>query len=317
MFSGSILNADVEFPWEFNRTNPVRSIFIPGIVHGVPIWCLKQLNRLFEYLFDINILTPYSLIVFPRFTLCIASFIIDYALYDICRIYSRPYHAKLTILASSYVMLVYATRTFSNTIEMILFSILIWMIAICIYDHQLIVKFRAQFLRISNGLETPRSRVKHLKILKLIESLNLQHCFLISCVAVIGCFNRPTFVLFGVGPLFFWIHRGLSSEYITVKDVHTRMLMFLLSAVPLILLIILVDSSYFGYLTGPEIMNLDISLKNFVFPPWNFLKYNMNVNNLAKHGIHPKYVHCLVNMPLLFGCLAFVMGRSLLMNAIK
>lgn len=305
------MNADVDPPWEFNSTNPARSISVPFIINGLPIYLLRIINPLFEYLWDRNIINPYTILVFPRLAICLSSFLIDHSLYKICQTYSRPYHAKLTILSSSYVLLVFGTRTFSNTIEMILFSVLIWIIAQCMHDHDLLVKFRKQFVKISNGLPTPRHRVKHLKIVKLIANHNLQDCFWISSLSVIGCFNRPTFILFGIAPISFWIHRGISSEFFNVADIHLRMFMFLISSIPLVLLGIVIDSSYFGYLTGAELLSYEISIANFVFPPWNFIKYNLNTSNLGTHGLHPKWVHVFINMPLLFGLLSFIMWKSM------
>jgi hypothetical protein len=47
-------------------------------------------------------------------------------------------------------------------------------------------------------------------------------------------------------------------------------------------------------------------------PPLNFLRYNMNSNNLAQHGLHPRYLHVLINMPLMFGPLALLHWRYLI-----
>jgi len=33
---------------------------------------------------------------------------------------------------------------------------------------------------------------------------------------------------------------------------------------------------------------------------WNSIMYNINPNNLAQHGLHPRYLHILVNASLLF-----------------
>lgn len=43
---------------------------------------------------------------------------------------------------------------------------------------------------------------------------------------------------------------------------------------------------------------------NIVVTPLNNLLYNLDVDNLAQHGIHPRYTHFAVNLPLLFGPLA-------------
>lgn len=50
-------------------------------------------------------------------------------------------------------------------------------------------------------------------------------------------------------------------------------------------------------------MFLDYYLNNFhfVLAPWENIKYNSQVSNLAKHGLHPHWIHLVVNFPILFG----------------
>lgn len=43
---------------------------------------------------------------------------------------------------------------------------------------------------------------------------------------------------------------------------------------------------------------------HFVLTPLNNLLYNMDVDNLKQHGLHPRYLHLLVNTPMLYGPLA-------------
>jgi hypothetical protein len=43
-----------------------------------------------------------------------------------------------------------------------------------------------------------------------------------------------------------------------------------------------------------------------VFTPLNSLLYNLNADNLAQHGLHPRVTHFCVNMPMLCGPLALV-----------
>jgi phosphatidylinositol glycan class Z len=45
-----------------------------------------------------------------------------------------------------------------------------------------------------------------------------------------------------------------------------------------------------------------------VVSPWNSLQYNLRVDNLAEHGLHPRALHAGVNAPLMFGPLALVGG---------
>lgn len=50
--------------------------------------------------------------------------------------------------------------------------------------------------------------------------------------------------------------------------------------------IVAVDSYYYG---------------RFVVTPLNAFLYNLDSSNLALHGLHPRYLHALVNLPLLLG----------------
>jgi phosphatidylinositol glycan class Z len=46
------------------------------------------------------------------------------------------------------------------------------------------------------------------------------------------------------------------------------------------------------------------SVGDIVITPLNNLLYNLNVDNLAQHGIHPRYTHLIINLPMLYGPLA-------------
>lgn len=67
--------------------------------------------------------------------------------------------------------------------------------------------------------------------------------------------------------------------------------------------LIVVDSSYFtgipplGILR--EFLKADLSL--MAATPFNSLIYNLSSSNLAEHGIHPRWLHAVVNWPMLFG----------------
>lgn len=70
------------------------------------------------------------------------------------------------------------------------------------------------------------------------------------------------------------------------------------------ILLILIDSFYFGYLTWNEILQKKITLEsNFVVTPYNFIQYNAYTSNLANHGLHPRITHLLLNIPLLYNVL--------------
>jgi GPI mannosyltransferase 4 len=54
--------------------------------------------------------------------------------------------------------------------------------------------------------------------------------------------------------------------------------------------VIVIDGVYF---TG--------SARNLVFTPYNNLRYNLSQENLMEHGLHPRWLHVVVNLPLMVG----------------
>ena len=68
----------------------------------------------------------------------------------------------------------------------------------------------------------------------------------------------------------------------------------------------LCDSIYFGALAlappGGALLQ-----GRLVLPPLNSLRYNLQSSNLAQHGLHPRLTHLLLNLPILFGPLPFLL----------
>uniref|UniRef100_A0A0B7A8S6 Mannosyltransferase n=1 Tax=Arion vulgaris TaxID=1028688 RepID=A0A0B7A8S6_9EUPU len=161
------------------------------------------------------------------------------------------------------------------------------------------------------------AELSHLRaiIVKLIS-------FLLGAVVSAGFFNRPTFLVFALVPTIYWVWNVTRSDY------RGRW-----NGVPLIVIIfnfsvgalftfgtfVLLDTIYFN----PEFLivfsrflkscqdgqfswhilqtGIEEVMSTFVVTPWNFIKYNSNSNNLAQHGLHPRYTHFLINLPLLLG----------------
>jgi GPI mannosyltransferase 4 len=59
---------------------------------------------------------------------------------------------------------------------------------------------------------------------------------------------------------------------------------------------VLADTYYFT----PD-FTFDSTVSRPVITPWSNFKYNVNVLNLAEHGLHPPWTHLLVNLPCLLG----------------
>jgi phosphatidylinositol glycan class Z len=126
--SGDVFDLDVFRPWEFNVTFPIRSIIIPSITVGLPFRILKCISNVTSYLFNVCLLTPYMMLVIPRLAVTCLSLICDYCLWHMCCLYGQNCTARLTVFASSYIVLIHGTRTFSNTVEMILLAILLTLV---------------------------------------------------------------------------------------------------------------------------------------------------------------------------------------------
>nr|XP_023026482.1 GPI mannosyltransferase 4 [Leptinotarsa decemlineata] len=315
VLAGKFLDIECSPPWEFNVTFPLRSMTIPYFTIGQSYKSLRYLNSLSELYFQKTILGPYLLLVVPRLLMCLLSFLVDYCLYKICSNNNEKCKSRLVILASSYVTIVYGTRTFSNTVELVLFSTLIYLVCESLTFSNIVLRNREYInFRYDNSKSTAEKAKFH-KLRLFIVSDSYRNCFAISTISVMGFFNRPTFLAFAVIPVFFWLYRGLGSKSVTPFQFYRRICVFLLCSIPALLLNILVDSFYYGYITSGEIFMLEVTINSFVFTPLNFLKYNLNADNLAIHGIHPRFLHALVNIPLLFNvlglCTVYTLGKYL------
>lgn len=289
--------------WEFKSASPIRSIALPIFLIKLPYNILRFLNIYSSHFFGLNLLTSYWVLVVPRLTMCALSFVNDFSLYRICKSYGLAWDFRLLVMASSYVSLVYGSRTFSNTIETVLFSLLLYIVAECmLLSHSVVYQNELLDDEYEKNKEATR-RARIVRAKSALPSHTFSKCFIISTICVTGVFNRPTFLAFGFPVVFFWILRGMGSRSITFVDFNFRILFLALAAVPALLFFTLVDSLYYNYLTLPEIERLELSMNNIVFTPLNFLKYNLDPKNTAQHGEHPWFLHVLVNVPLLFNVL--------------
>lgn len=147
--------------------------------------------------------------------------------------------------------------------------------------------------------------------LRKLPSHHFRHCLEIGTILAIGTFNRPTFLLYAVTPIFYWISRGFSKNYNQfLRIFNIRFLVLFLCFLPGMSLFILIDSFYFEHMTDNEL--------NLVVTPLNFIKYNLNPSNLAEHGIHFRGTHLIMNVPLLFNIMALLFLKRLqLFNLVK
>ncbi|XP_065530957.1 GPI mannosyltransferase 4 [Lathamus discolor] len=275
VMAGDILNLQVYYPWEFLSSSPCRTVVFPLMTSGITYWVIKSLQQL-----DIcsSCINSYTLLVSPRLLFTIFSFILDYSVYRLAPSWEADRWKALVLLAGSYVTLVFYTRTFTNTLEGLLFALLM-----------VLVSSRKPDSSLAEPSSSP----------------------LIGIVTTAGFFNRPTFLAFALMPLLYWAGFIVDSQR-SIKTVINHFLKLVLCACFTAVVFITADTFYF---TTVGLDNL-YSIKNnslfdvigqlnekMIVTPFNFLSYNLNPHNLALHGSHPRITHFTVNGMMLFGIL--------------
>ena len=139
---------------------------------------------------------------------------------------------------------------------------------------------------------------------------------LAACLAA-GTFNRPTFPIFCLTPILLWLyHVSFHKPSLIIKNSA----ILLLYTLPFCVAFVVGDSLYYRTtltefnnrmytcVENKHQQNMMMCVWNTVthsvaITPFNFILYNIQGINLAKHGLHPFYLHIIVNMPLLYGIL--------------
>ncbi|PIK52427.1 hypothetical protein BSL78_10677 [Apostichopus japonicus] len=194
--AGDIFGYDVHRTWEFNKTQLTRSVFFPSLTSGISFLVLKTLSEA-----DLLTITPALLLIFPRLAMVLCSLSTDFCIYNISKLLKFNPEKCLNIFASSYIVLVFCSRTFSNSIEVGVYALILLMV---VDSRQKQLVPQAQSKK-EKGRSLPRRR-------------------------------NPK-------------GRG--------------------------------------------------KVKNITLTPLNFIKYNLDVDNLSSHGIHPQVTHFFVNLPML------------------
>lgn len=120
------------------------------------------------------------------------------------------------------------------------------------------------------------------------------HSWLLGSILAAGFFNRPTFPAFALVPVFLWSTCG--AKNFAFKSLAKATLGLLPGATVTAALFVAVDSWYFSD-------SLTSRPNTLVLTPANFLQYNLDPQNLERHGTHLRLTHLAVNGFLLFGML--------------
>ena len=332
VISGLIFNSSSSIyqPWEFNSHQPIRNIVIPLIFYGLPLELLKMLSNIFS-IKDYTKYSPFNppsdfnpiniqsktLLYYPRLFMTTTSLISDFTILKTAEMCNLDQYSVILTFASSYLTIIFLTRTFSNSIETILLSVLIYLVVKSIKSQRILndklfvaksdktLVSNPQWLDFNHAETSDKQKITINRV-KLFDIFKFDYLSeFIGLVVCLGIFNRPTFILFAIVPVSFWILYGLencnnSKQFL--RFLIRRTLSLTKIFIPLSIALMLADTIFYHKLsTIDEIMGFLLSHRKLISTPLNFFIYNSNGTNLDQHGRHPFYLHFMVNSFLLFG----------------
>ncbi|KAG0223186.1 hypothetical protein BGX31_008650 [Mortierella sp. GBA43] len=309
--AGHVFNIQVETPWEYNPQLPCRSILLPAITTGLPFLLLKTwIGDSQEYV------TTRQLFLTQRLVFVLISLIIDWAIVRMARQIKRSPSIALLLVSSSYVTLAYHTHPFSNSAETVILALCAVLLGRIICDHDASLneahsgkavtgeKLATKVPSITTaqgGSLAPSTSIGVPKTTSSILS------FALGILFAIGISTRITFVLYGFPLGVMFLYLNMKASFKKDSSLSRGSAQFIMACIPLALGIILmstfailIDSIYFG---PQDWIHFHGSL---TWTMLNNLRYNMDESNLAQHGLHPRYLHLLVNYPVLFVNLAWI-----------
>jgi len=217
---------------------------------------------------------------------------------------------RLLTLSSSWTLFLFGNRPFSNTIETVILSLAITLIDLATFSQRDSNKEKP-----FRGSSYSDSRI---------------HCGLAGFLLAAGVFTRFTFLFYCVPLGYYFLYRLFTDEkgiiQVSQESLHRLICAFFGFSIAVVLFV-LCDSFYFGAIywtldnspmTTRDLFHTLLSMPfewnrlsingSLVITPLNALLYNLDSDNLSRHGLHSRFTHLLVNMPMLFGplCVSIV-----------
>ncbi|GAA5986130.1 hypothetical protein JCM11641_004719 [Rhodosporidiobolus odoratus] len=160
----------------------------------------------------------------------------------------------------------------------------------------------------SNSLETVLLALAYYLCHRFDRRSSIAGLALLGSVCALGIFVRITFVAFVAPVLAATAWQLIQSEKASTFRLANIGFPACLTFVATSIAFVASDTAYFNPTN-------EKGRGSLVLTPLNLLRYNMSHANLAEHGIHPRYLHLLVNLPMLFGAgpviiASAVRGRS-------
>jgi len=295
---------------EFEKEYPCSSIMPATIAIGIPFSIAKYIvNRLLNL--DFKNVTDSTVFIFYRLYFLAATFIIDISVINIRSLQLRDPFPPLLIFSSSYLILTFFQRPFSNTFEEMLLVLCLWTFLACVPPRQANLRERKM-----KGSGASRRAIGNIQ-------LNGFRAFFLGFIFILGAFTRLSFVVYVLPILFAYLYmcynRQASNKFAKFINRLYEIMPLALGIIVSGLIFVIADSLYFGTLNiiydGKHYVNLDnvwdvlnvpekiASIRfsgHLIFTPFNNL-----LKNLSEIS-EPNCIHLLVNMPILYGPLYFL-----------
>lgn len=248
---------------QYKEQTIYRSAFPILLSHGWIFALLSKANHILPS-------TGRVLLYTPRLVAFTTSILFDYILYLICLSTKRDPFLALLVQNTSWISLLMFSRSFSNINESLIFYTIYYFVTL-LHDK-------------SNR--------------PMVNKLSLY--FAIGFLSGLGIFVRITFPGFIAVPLLFLLVQITQNRKLVQSDKKFPLVQFIIASgfgfIIATSIAVFVDSYYVSYVTKQP-----LSIGSAVFAPFNNLLYNLKTENLAKHGLHPRYLHSVVNLQILFG----------------
>ena len=245
-----------------------------------PLYFLKYLSQMVSAVH----LTSKLIFVSERVYLCLLSFLVDFCIYKYFMkdgVASKPLRNDvLVILASSSVMFLFACRSFTNTLELVVFSFL---------------------------------------FLPLFKQSSFKSIIFFSFIPVLGTFIRPTFIFFAFVPYlqrFYSVQGAYNKFFFISKHVFFSVIFSIIFIIfDSYSYNFLKPTKIFDSFQQHGIFNFIAN--NVTITPINFILYNSDTKNLALHGVHSQFTHSTINVFILFNSLIFIPYKLIITNLFK
>lgn len=330
--SHDILQLQATIPWEFAEKPPCRSVISAALTSGIPLLVVKlfgpgQRSRW------VNV----AVLLAPRLWMVALSFTLDSAIVHLCEAFGLRSHVQsaLLVFGSAWPGLFMLSRPFSNSLEAVLLGAALivsvrscdragaawrwrWfglISAVGVFTRFTFVVFGAVISTwmVVDALGLPVLRRTFGRTTST-QDWQMWRTLLLDVCGGAAVFLAASATIVVADSLYFGTMSLTYSYPHPAKIEHHNQLVVAGGTVgvvsPAVLLwrVLLGDADEYNDMKAVASSVGLLSRINRVgytghltFTPLNSYRYNANPVNLAKHGLHPRWTHVVVNMPMMFG----------------